>query len=269
VYLTDDEVVDQTLTIMGAGHATTAIGISWALFLLAGSPAVQARLHAEITAALTPLLPPGAGRLGSLRQLGGGAAGAAPAAAAAGAPAAAAGRGAPPPAPPRWTGALDALPLLDATVREALRLYPPINITARRVVRDDVVDGVPLPAGAIVSLPMMALGRERGVWGGDACRFRPDRHLDGGGGDGGGGGGGCAAAAAAAAAGAAERGRCWLPFLYGPRGCVGQRFATLHLKVALAEAVVRARLALAPGTEPVPDGVFLVPHGLALRLRPR
>lgn len=170
----------------------------------------------------------------------------------------------PPPPPPEWTGVLDALPLLDATVREALRLYPPINITARLVVRDDIVAGVALPAGAIVSLPMMALGRDPAVWGADAARFRPDRHMNRPAAPGGGGG-----RAAASAAAAARRARAWLPFLAGPRGCIGQRFATLHIKVALAEAVLRAHLALQPGSEPRADGVFLVPHGLGLRVCPR
>ncbi|GAB0489399.1 hypothetical protein MMPV_000618 [Pyropia vietnamensis] len=260
-------VVDQALTFVAAGHATTAIGISWALFLLAGSPDVQARLRDEVLAALSPLVP-GGGPLRSLRQLGGAPAGVAPVV-----PAAAVNSdsscgsngsgGVSPPPPPEWTGVLDALPLLDATVRETLRLYPPINITARRVVRDDVVVGVPLPAGTIVSLPMMALGRDPAVWGADATRFRPDRHMDGAVAPGAG------ADAGAARVAATRRGRAWLPFLAGPRGCIGQRFATLHVKVAVVEAIVRARIALAPGTEPRADGVFLVPHGLGLRVCPR
>lgn len=260
-------MVDQALTFVAAGHATTAIGISWALFLLAGSPGVQARLRDEVLAALSPLVP-GGGPFRSLRQLGGAPAGVAPVVSAASVNGDGDGGGngsggVSPPPPPEWTGALDALPLLDATVREALRLYPPINITARRVVRDDVVVGVPLPAGAIVSLPMMALGRDPAVWGADATRFRPDRHMDGAVVRGAGG------AAAAARAAATRRARAWLPFLAGPRGCIGQRLAMLHVKVALAEAVVRARIALAPGTEPRADGVFLVPHGLGLRVCPR
>jgi len=46
--LTDAEVRDQAMTIMLAGHETTANALAWTFYLLARSPAVRARMEAEL-----------------------------------------------------------------------------------------------------------------------------------------------------------------------------------------------------------------------------
>ncbi|KAL4893634.1 cytochrome P450 [Aspergillus ambiguus] len=45
---TDDELVDQMLTFLAAGHETTASAFTWACYLLTLNPDVQERLRAEI-----------------------------------------------------------------------------------------------------------------------------------------------------------------------------------------------------------------------------
>jgi cytochrome P450 len=50
--LTDREVRDEALTLLLAGHETTAVALSWTLRLLALHPEAQDRLHAEVDAAL-------------------------------------------------------------------------------------------------------------------------------------------------------------------------------------------------------------------------
>ncbi|KAE8355871.1 cytochrome P450 [Aspergillus coremiiformis] len=45
---TDDELIDQMLTFLAAGHETTANAFTWACYLLARYPDVQARLRAEV-----------------------------------------------------------------------------------------------------------------------------------------------------------------------------------------------------------------------------
>ncbi|WP_433678238.1 cytochrome P450 [Nocardia sp. CA-119907] len=47
--MTDTEIRDELLTMVVAGHETTASQIGWALLLLARNPAVQDRLHRELT----------------------------------------------------------------------------------------------------------------------------------------------------------------------------------------------------------------------------
>jgi cytochrome P450 len=46
--LTDAEVHDHVLTLLMAGHETTANALSWTLHLLGSHPGAQARLHAEL-----------------------------------------------------------------------------------------------------------------------------------------------------------------------------------------------------------------------------
>jgi cytochrome P450 len=47
----DGELIDEILTLIVAGHETTASGLNWTWYLLSQHPAVEARLHAELDAA--------------------------------------------------------------------------------------------------------------------------------------------------------------------------------------------------------------------------
>jgi len=107
---------------------------------------------------------------------------------------------------------LDKLPLLDAVVKETLRVYPPFNMLARQLTSDVEVGGHLLRAGTLVSIPVGAIHRDKDLWGADAGQFKPERWLDG-----------------------TQADAKFLPFLYGPRGCIGQRFALYEAKVMLQE----------------------------------
>lgn len=48
--MTDAQVRDEAMTILLAGHETTANALAWSLWLLATHPEAQARLHAEVDA---------------------------------------------------------------------------------------------------------------------------------------------------------------------------------------------------------------------------
>jgi cytochrome P450 len=50
--MTDKQVRDEAMTLLLAGHETTAIALSWTWYLLARHPAVEAKLLAELGAAL-------------------------------------------------------------------------------------------------------------------------------------------------------------------------------------------------------------------------
>ncbi|HSY46043.1 MAG TPA: cytochrome P450 [Steroidobacteraceae bacterium] len=50
-------LVDEIMTLIVAGHETTASGLNWTWYLLSQHPEVQARLHAEIDAVDYPLAP--------------------------------------------------------------------------------------------------------------------------------------------------------------------------------------------------------------------
>ena len=49
--MTERELIDEVMTLVVAGHETTASGLNWAWYLLARHPEVDARMHAEIAAA--------------------------------------------------------------------------------------------------------------------------------------------------------------------------------------------------------------------------
>jgi hypothetical protein len=50
--MTDQQLRDEAMTLMLAGHETTALALAWSLYLLAGHPAAAARLRAEVGAVL-------------------------------------------------------------------------------------------------------------------------------------------------------------------------------------------------------------------------
>jgi cytochrome P450 len=49
--MSDRELIDEVMTLIVAGHETTASGLNWTWYLLSQHPEVEARLHAEIDAA--------------------------------------------------------------------------------------------------------------------------------------------------------------------------------------------------------------------------
>jgi cytochrome P450 len=48
--MSDQQLRDELLTLLGAGYETTADGLSWIFYLLSSAPAVQARLEKEVDA---------------------------------------------------------------------------------------------------------------------------------------------------------------------------------------------------------------------------
>ncbi|PCD20223.1 hypothetical protein AU210_016694 [Fusarium oxysporum f. sp. radicis-cucumerinum] len=48
----DEAIKDQLLTLLAAGHETTASSLTWACYLLTKHPEIQAKLREEITEAL-------------------------------------------------------------------------------------------------------------------------------------------------------------------------------------------------------------------------
>ena len=142
---------------------------------------------------------------------------------------------------PDWQAAIGAeagMPLGEmrhthAFVREVLRLYPPAFMTAREAMRAQSIEGVSVPAGAMVLLPIWLLHRRPELWG-NADRFEPARFLDG-----------------------PEPGRFdYLPFGAGRHVCIGAQLAMTESVIVLARIMESFRLTLTDMTPVLPVGVI-------------
>lgn len=121
------------------------------------------------------------------------------------------------------------LPWLQATLKEALRLYPPAPVLmSRRTTAPIVLGGWSVPKGSMLRLTPWVLHRDEQLFP-QADQFLPERFLEG--------------------APPIPKGA-WMPFGAGPRVCIGQHFAQLEMALLAAMLLQRYRLAVPPGAEP-------------------
>jgi cytochrome P450 len=150
--------------------------------------------------------------------------------------------------PPRLED-LPRLPYVDQVLKEAMRLFPPVWMIARRSVEEDVLSGFKIPAGTFVFMSPYLTHRHPAFWpnpeGFDPSRFAPGR---------------------------LERlPRCaYFPFSKGPRMCIGDQFALLEGRLVLATLLQRVRLSLAPGyrASPLPTVTLRPKDGVRMTLTP-
>jgi cytochrome P450 len=118
---------------------------------------------------------------------------------------------------------LDALPLLDSVIREALRLMPPVAFTFRTARRDVALGDFLLNEGDKVVLNHFHTHRDPDIFQ-HPNRFDPARWLN-----------------------VHPDSYEYSPFSAGPRICLGISFAQLELKLAIARVMQRFRLTVVPG----------------------
>jgi len=143
----DENLVDQLMTFLAAGHETTASAMTWAIYMLCLHPEVQTRLRAEVRERL-PSVADGSATVSSVD--------------------------------------IDHMPYLNAVCSEVLRYYSPVPLTMREAARDTSILGQPVPKGTRIMLTPWAVNKSQELWGDDALRFNPERWIarqDGGGGD--------------------------------------------------------------------------------------
>lgn len=143
---------------------------------------------------------------------------------------------------------LPRLRYVEAVVREALRLYPPAWMLAREALRDDVLAGRRIPAGATVLVSAWVTQRRADLWPAPEV-FDPERFAPG---------------------APAERARfAWFPFGGGPRVCVGASFAMAEMKLVLAVLHQRVELQALDARAVRPIARMTLEPAGELRLLPR
>lgn len=154
-----------------------------------------------------------------------------------------------PPAP----ADLERMPFTEQVILETLRLYPPVYVTLREADAPHHVAGYDAPAGTRFAVNIRGLHRAPSHWGDDAERFDPDRFgPDRFGRD----------------RGAGRHRYAYIPFLAGPKKCLGDAFAMLEMQLAVAALLRRHRLAYA-GSAPAiakPGFTLRVAGGLPMRV---
>mmetsp|Transcript_8429 Transcript_8429/g.10425 ORF Transcript_8429/g.10425 Transcript_8429/m.10425 type:complete len:501 (-) Transcript_8429:41-1543(-) len=106
---------------------------------------------------------------------------------------------------------LESLKYLKAVIKETLRMYPPVGLVARRLEKDFHYKGYTVPAGTTCTISPYVLHHNSQLWDKPEV-FNPDRWLT-----------------------DEKRHRFqFLPFLKGPRNCIGEKFAMLEATAILA-----------------------------------
>ncbi|CAM1506733.1 Fc.00g063740.m01.CDS01 [Cosmosporella sp. VM-42] len=134
---TDENLVDQLMTFLAAGHETTASAMTWAIYMLARNPDVQSRLREEIRERL-----PSVDSDVDITSID-----------------------------------IDRMPYLNAVCSEVLRYYSPVPLTLREAAYDTTILGHPVRKGTRVMLAPWATNFDNTLWGPDAAQFNPDRWM--------------------------------------------------------------------------------------------
>jgi cytochrome P450 len=114
-----------------------------------------------------------------------------------------------------------ALPYLDATIKEVLRLRPVVPIIGRLLKQPTQLGGYDLPAGTAVGASIYLAHRNPEVYP-EPEAFKPERFL-----------------------GAPPDPVSWLPFGGGIRRCIGAQFATYEMKIVLYTMLAACEITLA------------------------
>lgn len=141
---------------------------------------------------------------------------------------------------------LNHLKTVTMILQEVLRLYPPLPMTFRRPKETVHLGNLTIPAGVHLLLMIGQLHYDPEIWGEDAKEFRPQRFSN-----------------------AAKTQSSFIPFSSGPRVCIGQNFAMIEAKMAMAMVLQRFSFELSPSYLHAPFAVLtLYPqYGAPLILR--
>ncbi|KZV76320.1 cytochrome P450 [Peniophora sp. CONT] len=207
--LSDGELYDQISNLVLAGHDTTSSTLTFWLWELARHPDWQSRVRDEVRAVRRKLADSGDSGF-SLADL-------------------------------------EGMSVMQATLKEAMRLHPIVPSLQRQAAQDDVIplanpivtksgqtiSSIPVRKGQELQICIASYNRNPEVWGADADQWNPDRfaHLE---------------KAKMTSVGLYAN---LLNFSAGIRGCIGWRFSVIELQAIAATLIESFEFALPPQTK--------------------
>lgn len=211
---TDDNLVDQMMTFLGAGHETTASAFQWAVYVLSKNPEIQTRLREELRNSLPRIPFDEVNDYKEIRDE----------------------NGEIKHAFLDLFASIDGnnntnIPYLWAFTNEVLRFHPSAPFTSRESVRDTTLAGCFIPKGTHILVAPEITNKDTDLWGPDAETFNPDRWLN------------IDPTTNKPVSynnsGGAISNYAHLTFIHGPRSCIGQGFARAELAIFVAVFVYR------------------------------
>ncbi|XP_070188004.1 cytochrome P450 3A21-like [Littorina saxatilis] len=130
---------------------------------------------------------------------------------------------------------VSSIPYLDCCIHEALRVLPTVALTGRKTLETRCINGVTIPAGCAVMVPIYGLMRDEDIFP-DADKFIPERFAD----------------EAHPIPSLVKD----MNFGAGPRQCIGMRLALYEVKMAMVTLLTKVKFTKIPET---PDTVKMQP----------
>ncbi|KAF2672057.1 cytochrome P450 [Microthyrium microscopicum] len=208
---TNDELVNQMMTFLAAGHETTAVALTWLVYHLGKNLDIQRKLCRELQTVI-PRNGKSFTKVERLSRL--------------------VERNV---ALPDYNKEfdpleLDRLPYLNAVVNEILRFEPAVPKIIRVAQNDVEICGTMIPKGTTVMMSVNGMNTNKDLWGDDSMEFKPERWLN--------------EHGEASNSGGAVSNYANMTFIHGPRGCIGKDFARSEILCVVAAWYRRYTIAL-------------------------
>ncbi|CAI5955388.1 unnamed protein product [Closterium sp. NIES-64] len=265
--MTDEQLMDECITFLLAGHSTTAHLLTWTFYLLAKHPDWQERLRAELKQALTQqgekgtsAVPTASTAAGAADEAGsegdrrkhqersqGGSGGEGVGGGQEGGEREEDERGGGEQVTWEVVASLRGMGMV---LQESLRMFPPVPFLGRTCQQACRLGPYDVPRGVNVLIPVALLHYDPRFWGPQALRFNPDRFAKG-------------------TDEACSHPQAFLPFGSGPRICIGNNFALTEAKVVLAHILRQFSWRLSPAYKHSPISAVTLRASFGMHLMSR